>query len=308
MCTKCGYTTVNTNTAARNAQKVQTESMIGSTSTAHIGNLMNGLWRQQENNTSAPSTNKNTTVPQDTETAENPKEQEEKVKTLLGETTFNALSDEVKEEVLKKYSTITTYSKNNGIEVSDTEMARRLNNFIKALDSHSKEMKMGEYFVNGGFADEYNGETIVDENVRQQKATGTDEEYFQSLLDRGNGTVQLYDTNGDNVVSESEFLEKEASDWKQLTGENVTDEMTSASKDYFNKIDKNKNGTLDSAELGTHEYARATLGDTDKNTNDELTFKEWYLGSTVGTNEAITSRYNYASDQIYKYLNNQQEK
>lgn len=187
-------------------------------------------------------------------------------------------------------------------------MARRLNNYIKALDSHSKEIKMGEYIVNGGLANEYDGETIVDENVRQQKATGTDEEYFQSLLDRGNGTVQRYDTNGDNVVSESEFLEKEASDWKKLTGENVTAEMTSASKNYFNKIDKNKNGTLDSAELGTHEYARATLGDTDKNTNDELTFKEWYLGSTVGTNEAITSRYDYASEQIYKYLDKQQEK
>lgn len=267
-----------------------------------------GFVNSSGNNTQAPTTNNKPTAPKDSKpvennkTVEDPKAQEEKVKTLLGETTFNALSDEVKDEVLKKYSTIKEFSANNNTEVSDAEMSRRLNNYINALKAHERELKMGEYLVNGGLADEYTGESIIDENVRQQKATGSDEEYFQSLLDRGDGSVQLYDTNGDNVVSEQEFLAKEAADWKKLTGEDVTDEMTTASKEYFKLIDKDSNGTLDSAEFGTHEYARATLGDTDKNTNEELTFKEWYLASAeVGNNENITKRYDYASNQIYEH-------
>lgn len=274
MCTKCGYTTVDTYKAAYEAQKTQNAATIGNMGATLIGNLINGLCNSSGNNTSAPTNNKST-APQDSKTAEetktieDPKEREEKVKTLLGEKFFNALSDEVKEEVLKKYSTIKEFSANNNIEVSDTEMTRRLSNYINALKAHEQELKMGEYFVNGGLANEYNGESVVDENVRQQKATGSDEEYYQALLDRGNGSVQLYDTNGDNIVSEQEFLEKEASDWKKLTGEDVTDEMTTASKEYFKRIDKNNDGALDSTEFGTHEYARATLGDTAENTNDE---------------------------------------
>lgn len=187
MCTKCGYTTVNTNNAAYETQKIQNATTTGNIDAAFIGNLMTGHCNSSGNNTQTPTTNTHSTAPQDSRTVEDPKEQEEKVKTLLGETTFNALSDEVKEEVLKKYSTIKEFSAYNNINVTDAEMTRRLSNYINALKSHAQEIKMGEYFINGGLANEYTGESIVDENVRQQKATGSDEEYFQALLDRGKG-------------------------------------------------------------------------------------------------------------------------
>lgn len=233
---------------------------------------------------------------------------EKNVKNLLGESFFNNLSDDYKKNVLKKYETIKTFSLNNNKKISDTELARRLTNYINALEANAKEQKMGEYVINGGDAFSYNGDSIVDQNIKQQKATGTDEEYFRSILDRGNGTVQLYDTDGDNRVSLNEFIEGEAADWKNLTGEELTQEMRAETEKYFNKMDRdNERGFLNSIELGCHEYARATLGDTNANSNEELTFTEWYLGSTVGTNVEITARYDYASNQIYNVLKNFEE-
>lgn len=294
-------------TKIANSAKIQANYEINSRTTSNNnGKDMLGVFGYGFNENEPTTTNNKEDFNNYSERT--PQEIEKNVKDLLGESFFNDLSDEFKANVLKKYETIKAYSENNNKNISDVELTQRLKNYINALNANAKEQKMGEYFINGGDAFSYNGETIVDQNIKQQKATGTDEEYFRSILDRGNGTVQLYDTDGDNQVSLKEFIAGEAADWKKLTGENLTSEMQEATKQYFNKLDRDdKKGYLNSIELATHEYARATLGDTDKNSNEELTFKEWYLGSVVGSNDAITKRYDYASDQIYGVLKNFKE-
>ncbi|MBQ7763925.1 EF-hand domain-containing protein [bacterium] len=167
---------------------------------------------------------------------EEPETPENAVKSLIGETAFDNLNDNFKTEVLKKYSTITDYAQNNNIEISDAEMARRLNNYITALKAHEQELRMGEYQLNLLSTEENEGqagldncpEIILDEGIKTGKA-GSDKEYYQAFLDRGEGYVQLYDTNGDGVVTQEEFLSLEEQDGGAV-------EETEESKEAFKLI------------------------------------------------------------------------
>lgn len=223
MCNKCGTYNANmlgisAEQRAKQARNAETATWIavGATIlTNNIGALINGV--EESSSDYIPRSRRNDDNIDDS--SNDIKAQEKTVKDLIGETNFNNLSEDFKGEVLKKYSTISTYAKNNNITISDEEMTRRLNNYIKALDAHKKELQMGDYQLQLLETDENEGKaglencpvTIVDNDIIQGKA-GSDEEYYQSFLARGEGYVELYDTNGDGVVELDEFLSKEESD------------------------------------------------------------------------------------------------
>lgn len=231
-------------------------------------------------------------------------EKENKVKNIIGAEKFNGLSAEIKADVLKKYDTIKAYAQQNNIEVSDAEMARRLTSYTKALAAKEKEVEMTQGFLNG----ETQIPSIVDEDIKQQKATGTDEQYFQSILNRGTGVVQLFDKNGDNQVTESEYLQGQEQEYKNMTGENLSLEMVDATKKMFNKLNKDTtadssgNQFLSEAEFATHEFAVATLGDKDKNTTEELTIEEYMASGEILTNAETEKNYDYGSNKIWEVM------
>ena len=308
MCNKCG-TNYSTNIYLRQekANQLMWQSIGVSLLNNGIGLLLNGLGNI---NNSYDNTNVTKTENDDLKEEDQTKEEiSKKVIDILGEDYFNGLPEDMKEDILKKYSTITTYAKNNNIEISDAEMARRLNNYITALKAHKQELEFGKHLINNGADAEFTGESIVYDDIATEKEKPPSEEndnaYYATLLNRGIGTVQLYDTNGDNQVSRKEFLEKEKADWKNLTGEDITPDMEKATTALFNRINMdNETEFLSNAELGAFEYARATTGDVSTNSNQELTYEEWYLSSSgIGVSDKITSDFERAQNQIYQILN-----
>ena len=236
MCNKCG-TNYSTNIYLRQEKKANQlmwQSIGVSLLNNGIGLLLNGLGNI---NNSYDNTNVTKTENDDLKEEEQTKEEiSKKVIDILGEGYFNGLPEDMKEDILKKYSTITTYAKNNNIEISDAEMARRLNNYITALKAHEQELRMGEYQLNLLSTEENEGqagldncpEIILDEGIKTGKA-GSDKEYYQAFLDRGEGYVQLYDTNGDGVITQEEFLSLEEQDGGAV-------EETEESKEAFKLI------------------------------------------------------------------------
>jgi len=235
-------------------------------------------------------------------------EKENNVKNLLGADKFNNLSAEIKADVLKKYETIKAYSQQNNIEISDTELSRRLNSYIKALNAKAKEVEMARHFEAGGAIENFN-DSIVDEDIRELKDPSKDiNQYIQALLNRGTGSVQLFDENGDNRVTEKEYLQGQAKEYKKLYGEKLSSKMEEATKKTFNKLNRDKttdssgNQFLSEAEFATHEFAKATLGDTDKNTTEELTIRESLLSSMILDKPGIEEKYDYGSDKIWEVM------
>ena len=321
MCNKCGqaYTSpyVSERTIARR-QKEQENQAIATMCFSMFPSLFNVLEQviptskneeEVEVNTRTRRTEEDESeevVVAEDDSVQDKQTAETTVKNLLGEDKFNSLDDERKADILKKYSTITTYATNNGIAISDAEMTRRLNAYIKALEAHEQELKFGEHFIKNGDKADFSGNSIVYEEIATEKSKekGNDEDYYKTILNRGIGTVQLYDTNGDNQVSREEFLAKEKADWKKLTGEDITSKMEDATTALFNRINKdNDTEYLSNAELGAFEYARATTGDVSTNSNQELTYEEWLL-SSLGINAGgqITTDFVRAQNQIYNIL------
>lgn len=251
MCTKCGYTTVNTYKAAYEAQKIQNAAMIGNMGATLIGNLINGLCNSSENNISAPTNNNKSIATQDSKTAEetktieDPKEREEKVKTLLGEKFFNALSDEVKEEVLKKYSTIKEFSANNNITVTDAEMTRRLSNYARALSNIAK----AEF----GFAQGDTNATCEIAGVNEALANEDMVKYKEAYNQLASEYIELCDdAKGDGRIGLREYIAKENAD-AGIDIENISDselqQKFAAEYITFQALDLDQSGYLEKDEV-----------------------------------------------------------
>lgn len=218
-------------------------------------------------------------------------EAREAIIVLLGDETYNNLSPELREDVQNKYIALKTIRK-----MDDSELAPRLTNYIKALQAHQQEVQMGQYFEdaieNDNIASLHNCPiTILDTDIADQKVNGSDAEFTQSLVDRGQGYVDLYDANHDDKVNFEEFIAlEEADNGRPLTADEI--EMT---REYFNMLARN-DGSIDINEFASHLAATSRLYDTgragDPSTPEDITFKEWYGAQMVGTDEFITRNYN----------------
>ena len=253
---------------------------------------------------------------------------EDEIKTALKDAgiDFDSLSDDIKKDVLKKYNTYTSVLHLEG-DVKST----RITNYVKALQAHQTEEDMAATYAyarqkveesvdadiaSGAVAqDNRNAEVekrlaallqnvdsklpvIKDSDIAKQKVSGTDEQYMQSLVNRGEGYVDMYDTDNNGTISFEEFKALEEKD----NGAALTPEDSAAAQEYFNRLDKNKDGSLDKNEMASHLYAASRLYDGSGNSVEDITFKEWYGAQLLGQDQYIDRNYNYASDQLYGAL------
>ena len=205
------------------------------------------------------------------------------------------------DEVLKSYINHKTIHK----EWSDSAIADRLKYYIKALESHDTELHMGEYLNDAINGDEnlFDKLTncdikIVNDEIANTKSNPSSQKFIDSLLGRGSGYVDLYDTNDDQKISYNEFEKFEEKD----SGQKLTNEEKTVTKEYFNRLDKNSDGYIDDKEMASHMYAVARLFDGNKSTTEDITFKEWYAASAMIDDENVKRNYDYASDQLYNAL------
>lgn len=253
---------------------------------------------------------------------------EDEIKTALKDAgiDFDSLSDDIKKDVLKKYNNYTSV-----LHLDDDVKSTRITNYVKALLAHQTEEDMAATYAyarqkveesvdadiaSGAVAqDNRNAEVekrlaallqnvdsklpvIKDSDIAKQKVSGTDEQYMQSLVNRGEGYVDMYDTDNNGTISFEEFKALEEQD----NGAALTPEDSAAAQEYFNRLDKNKDGSLDKNEMASHLYATSRLYDGSGNSVEDITFKEWYGAQLLGQDQYIDRNYNYASDQLYGVL------
>ena len=224
---------------------------------------------------------------------------EETLKTVLGENVYNSLSVELKTKVLSKYETLKSV-----LKLTDEQLGPRLNNYIKALQSHEKELQMGEYLENALKTEENEGLDnctikIHDEEILNQKKNGSDEEFIQSLFDRGQGYVDLYDKNSDEKVDLEEFISLEEKDSGQL----LTEEEKQETEKYFNRI-AGVDKKIDAKEFASHLSAVARMFDTKGKPSsiEDISYKEWFAAQMVGADENITKNYEFYRKNYDEYL------
>ena len=229
-----------------------------------------------------------------------PKTQQEKedaIINLIGNNIYNQLTTSQKEDVMKKYECFV-----NVLNLNEEELTRRLTNYVEALQARQKVVEINDHLTQAcGTVENDIGNcsiTIQDEDIAQQKLTGTDAEYLNSLHERGEGYVDLYDTNGDNMVDLQEFLALEEKD----SGQKLSEDIIAMNQVVFDRLDKNDDNFIDSKEMASHLYAVSRLFDGSSNTVEEISFKEIYGSQMVDTDANIKKNYDYASDQLYGAL------
>ena len=257
MCNKCGtnYRNYTYQKQEKKANQLMWQSIGVSLLYNGIGLLLNGLGNI---NNSYDNTNVTKTENEDLKEEDLTEEEiSKKVIDVLGEDYFNKLPEDIKEDLLKKSEAYINILKLDGDDLSD-----RLKTYVKALNAHKIELLMAEY--EGNIFQEALNEVaenpefptseelekakilvaekrinselkIEDDDIEKQRLTGTDDEYYGAMRNRGIGYVDLYDTNGDEKVSLKEyktFTEKEV-------GAQLDTEQEKMAEKLFNKIDHN---------------------------------------------------------------------
>lgn len=259
-----------------------------------IGNLL-----VQGINTIPYSTNTESSEVIQNETAvenENANEEVENNKELLkenvidaiGEEKFNKFSPELQNDILNKFDAYKSI-----LKLSDGESARRITNYVKALESREAQKEMGEYLEEALETEENEGLdncpiVDTDTDIAEQKVNGSDSEFIQSLINRGEGYVDMYDTNNDEKVDLKEFTDLEAKD----SGKPLTAEDKARTEAYFNTI-SGGDGVIDAKDFASHLAAVARLYDgKDKSSVEDITYKEWFGAQMIGSDDNITHNYN----------------
>ena len=133
----------------------------------------------------------------------------------------------------------------------------------------------------------------------------------------GNSQVQLYDSNGDNKISEEEFVAHE----EQRAGIQFDDEEKEIAQKRFNVLASSvtDDNVIDAQEMTLHGYATAKMYDN-KNVKSghDVTYKEWLAANDAletkasGSKDDISNRYdelvNLGKDVIYNYHEKLQKK
>lgn len=249
---------------------------------------------------------------------------EDEIKAALKEAgiDFDSLSDDIKKDVLKKYDAYTSVLHLEG-DVKST----RITNYVKALQAHKIEIAMGDFdskvfteALNEVAKDPDNPTSdelekakavalekrqacelkIEDSNIATQCKTGTDEEYFGALKGRGEGYVDMYDTDNDGKISFTEFKTFE----EKNGGMTLYADETAELQKCFDKMDRNNDHFIDANEMASHLYAVSRMHDKGggPNTVSDITFGEWHDSQKFTSNSDVSARYDVISSQLYGVL------
>lgn len=251
-----------------------------------------------------------------------PAKMQEEVEDILGKEEFSKLPKDMQKDILTKYDAF-----KNVLNLDGDKLSARVKTYVEALQSHKIELEMGEYngelFENALKEVAANPESptteelekakelalknkrecsikIENSNIEEQRKTGTDEEYFGALKDRGQGYVDMYDKNNDEAIDFNEFKALEEKD----SGSTLSEEEKALTQEFFNKIDKDKNGKLDANEMASHLYAVSRMHDTGQgpNTVSDITFQEWIDSQQILDDSQVEERYRNIYNQLYGVL------
>ena len=207
---------------------------------------------------------------------------------IISKEKFDKFSSELQEDILNKFSAYKTV-----LRLNDSECSRRISNYVKALESRETQKQMGEYLEQALQTEANEGLdncpiTDRDVDIAEQKVNGSDEEFIQSLLNRGEGYLDMYDKNNDEKVSFEEFIALEEKD----AGIELTNEEKKETEKYFNII-ANGDGVIDAKDFASHLTAVARLYDGNtRSSGEEISYKEWFGAQMIGSDENITNNYN----------------
>lgn len=322
MCIKCGLqTSINTNKIQENRYKVELAQQltygIAQAASGALNLFGTGFEEDYTPINKTTETNPKKTEETPEEKAEKTVQLKKEVENILGKEQFTKLPNDIQEDVLNKYSAYKNVLNLKGEVLND-----RIKTYVKALQAHKLELQMGAY------NDQLFNETLIqiakdpqnptddelqktkeevlkkkkecnikikDDNIEEQLETGTDEEYYGALKNRGQGYVDMYDTDNNQIITLEEFFALEEKDF----GSSLTEEMKKEAEKLFKKIDKNNNG-IDANEMASHLYAVSRMHDRGggPNTVSDITFGEWHDSQHILTNEKVSTRY----DNIYKQL------
>ena len=249
---------------------------------------------------------------------------QEEIEDILGKEEFGKLPDDMQKDILTKYDAF-----KNVLKLEGDNLSARVKTYVEALQAHKIELEMGEYsgklFENALKEVAANPESptteelekakelaiknkrecsikIENSNIEEQRKTGTDEEYYGALKDRGQGYVDMYDDkeNPDEAIDFSEFKALEEKD----LGRTLSENEVAKTQEFFNKIDKDKNGKLDANEMASHLYAVSRMHDTGQgpNTVSDITFQEWIDSQQILDDSQVEERYRNIYNQLYGVL------
>lgn len=129
-------------------------------------------------------------------------------------------------------------------------------------------------------------DAIITAEISAKRTNGGNEtaSYFLSQFARGEGYIELYDTNGDQKISQEEFIALEKKD----NGGSLDEAELGATISTFNQIDINNDGSIDKNEMGAYLYAMSTINDKkdeqhpeqSEDTSDAISFDEYYDATT----------------------------
>ena len=190
----------------------------------------------------------------------------------------------------------------------DSQIAERLNLYLKALEWHDKELEIGRKFdeyiddvmntdvPDGYLADKVNNcSTVVEYKEIEEVIRNNDgANYFNVIKDRGEAYIELYDNiTCDGKMDFDEFCAMEAKDIGQTE---LTAEQKADARKYFDII--NKNGSsgdkyIDADEMAAHYYAISRLFDNEDSVHTEgtITMKEYYNQTRIIESDKIRGAY-----------------
>lgn len=322
MCIKCGYKNIDINT--KKAQEAAFKVQLAQALTVGVVGFMNCIFSAADPNFSGgvSTTYKKRTEEVEEKKPQDPAKMQGEIEDILGKEEFGKLPDDMQKDILTKYDAF-----KNVLKLEGDNLSARVKTYVEALQAHKIELEMGEYsgklFENALKEVAANPESptteelekakelaiknkrecsikIENSNIEEQRKTGTDEEYYGALKDRGQGYVDMYDKNNDEVIEFNEFKALEEKD----SGRTLSENEVAKTQEFFNKIDKDKNGKLDANEMASHLYAVSRMHDTGQgpNTVSDITFQEWIDSQQILDDSQVEERYRNIYNQLYGVL------
>lgn len=289
MCVKCGYT-INQNKALESAMKIAlTQQLAGGIAEFALGAIsLFGNGFEKDYSSERPTKNEQTEEVKDKKTEDTTQLKKEVVEIL--EKAEYKVSDEVLEEVVKKYATMKQF---NSGKIS---LEQRVVNYAKALNNYGKaEQAFGQGNTNASY--EISG-------VKEAKAEGNMEKYIAAYNNAADEYIELHDDKaGDGRIGFTEYIAKETAD-AGIDIDSLSDQEAKAkfAAEYiaFQALDLNQSGYLEKNEVA----GMINWTSVQDNNGDDITFEDnKSFGEDIANYATSTLKLNEEDTKLFlKYM------